>query len=193
MNAIARLERTKPSLGRWYNAAGIFFILQGVGPFAIIDRMIYGEPPTRITGDPLTQVLNTVQIVVALFLFWGGWKRTRSVTRGAKLLLLLVIMEGTTSFWSVDPDTSLRRTFVYGFFVLGIVGLANLMDGNEFIAFFERIILATTVVSLAVIALSPENGILPDGAWRGVVGNKNTLGQIMAAGVLVSFTDIGWI
>ncbi len=103
---------------------------------------------------------------------------------GELLLLVVVAYLFVSSLWSVDPQTTLRRAIVYLFFALGVIGVANILEGDEYINLMRKLILVAATASLALLAFSPAYALMSDGLLRGVFTHKNVLGQVMAAGVL---------
>jgi exopolysaccharide production protein ExoQ len=174
---------------RLYYLAVTFFVLQASGAFGAIDRIQYGEWAAK-PGDNLTQTLNFVQIIVSLFLFCVGYNRSKTIGLGGILLLAVVAFLFLSVLWSVDPETSLRRSFIYLFFALGVIGIANSLGADEYMQLMRRVVFFSAVASLALLAISPDYALMPEGAMRGVFTHKNVLGQIMAAGVLASLHGI---
>ena len=167
-----------------------FFIAQGTGTFGVIDRLKFGEWEGRSSGDWFTQSLNLLQIFVSAYLFWAGYNRSKRLGRGEVLLLSIVVYLLASVLWSVDPQTTLRRAVIYLFFVMGVIGIANSLSGNEYMQLMRRIIFISVVASLAALAIPSAGAFMADGTFRGIYSHKNVMGQVMAAGVLASLHGI---
>lgn len=191
MTAIPRLSTShiRSASSRGYYLAVSFFIMQATGFFGVIDRIKYGEWSEK-SGDIFTQSLNTLQILVSIFLFWVGYNRAKRLSLGATLLLVVVAYLFMSVFWSVDPQTSLRRSVIYFFFVLGVIGIANTLSGDEYLELLRKLVFLSAIASLVFLIISPNAVLMSDGPLRGVFAHKNVFGQVMAAGVLASLHGI---
>ena len=161
MAAIPKLStgRTRSTTFRWYYLAAAFFIVQETGFLSVIDHVIYGETGGR---SSFSKSLNMLQIPVSVLLFWIGYKKSKSLSLAATLLLLVVAYLFMSVIWSVDPQTSLRRSFVYLFFVLGVIGIANSLNGDEYLELLRRLIFLSAIASLVFLAISPASVLMPD-------------------------------
>lgn len=173
-------------ISRWHYLAVAFFVFQATGAFSAIDRLKYGQWAGKTGGDDFTQFLNTLQILVSIFLFWVGYNRSRRIGLGGTILLALVAFMFMSVLWSVDPQTSLRRAVVYLFFLLGVIGIANSLNGDEYMQLMRRLVFLSAIASLVLLLISPAYALMSDGAMQGIFSHKNVLGQVMAAGVLAS-------
>jgi exopolysaccharide production protein ExoQ len=185
MTAIPRVSARHASSTpfRGYYLAVSFFIMQATGFFGVIDRITYGAWVEK-TGDSFTQSLNVLQILISIFMFWIGYRKSKTISLGATLLLIVVAYLFMSVFWSVDPQTSLRRSVVYFFFVLGVIGIANTLSGDEYLELLRKLVFLSAIASLVVLVISPATALMSDGPLRGIFPHKNFLGQVMAAGVL---------
>lgn len=156
--------------------------MQGAGFLGIIDRVIYGETGGK---SHLYEALNLLQIPISVLLFWVGYRNSKKLSLGAILILVVVAYLFMSVIWSVDPQTSIRRSLVYLFFVLGVIGISNSLSVDEYLRLLGRIIFLSAVVSLIFLLISPAV-VMADGAMRGIFPQKNVLGQAMADGVLAS-------
>jgi exopolysaccharide production protein ExoQ len=175
---------------RWYYLASAYLICQTIGVFGIFDRLIYGEWAGK-TGDKLTQILNLLGIVVSVALFWQGYRKSRGIGTGGMLAIGLAFFLILSTLWSVDPPTSMRRGILYLFFVLGVIGIAGSLEGDEFMDLLRNICFWSGVFSLGLLPVLPHLVMMPEGdALRGIFSHKNVLGQIMAGGALASLHGI---
>jgi exopolysaccharide production protein ExoQ len=166
--------------GRILYVASVFFLLQSMSALAIIDRSLYGEWQGK-PGDKITQALNLLSILTSLFLFWRGTRKV-SIARFNRLLPLAAASLPLISvLWSVAPGVTFTQGLAYFFVVLGAIGIAEAMDGDELIDLVMLICGLSAVASIAQFFIFPEPG-----DFRGIFPQKNVLGQVMVAGVLAS-------
>ncbi len=178
-----RTERDRSIFSLDYLAAA-FFLLQTIGAFGIIDRLLYGEWDTK-AGDKFTALLNLLVIATSGMLFWRGFRRNRRLLTGAILIFSIVGFLILSTSWSVDPLTTLRRAVLYLFFAMGIIGIANCLQGDEFVQLLLRVCFLSALATILLYLVSPRLAWMADGAGlRGVFTHKNVLGQVMAAGTL---------
>jgi exopolysaccharide production protein ExoQ len=187
MTAIPRLSTSHlhSARSRWHYLAVSFFIMQSTGFFGVIDRIKYGEWSEK-TGDLFTQSLNALQILVSIFLFWVGYNNAKRLSLGAALLLIVVAYLFMSVLWSVDPQTSFRRSIIYFFFALGVIGIANSLSGDEYLELLRKLVFLSAIASLVLLVTSPATALMSDGMLRGIFPHKNFMAQVMAAGVLAS-------
>ena len=176
-------SRVSSNTFRWYYFATAFFIMQSAGFLGVIDNIVYGNAGVR---SSFSQFLNFMQVPVSVLLFFIGYKRSKRISLGSMLLLAIVIFLFLSVLWSTDPQTSLRHSFTYFFFVLGVIGIANILSGDEYLKLLRTVIFLSAIASLVLLVLSPGTVLMPDGAVQGVFAHKSVLGQVMAAGVLAS-------
>jgi O-antigen ligase len=170
----------------WYHFAAGFVLFDITGGLSIVDRMMYGEWDGK-SGDSLTQILNLFQIALSVALFVGGYLRTRRLTTGAILAIALAVFLCATSLWSIEPSVTLRRGILYLLFVLFAIGVADNLDGDEFMALLRTLCFISAAVSLLAMVAAPSLVLSPGGGeLRGNFSYKGVLGQVMAVGVLAT-------
>jgi O-antigen ligase len=180
---------------RLHYALACFLLMQTIGAFSILSRQIYGEWDLK-GGDKISQGLNLLAIAASFFLFWRAWQVARAggragLGRGAMLALGTALFLLASTLWSIDPDTSLRRGVLYLCFVIGTIGLAGVMDGDEFMLVLAVACAVPAVASLILLVVHPVSvEMLDGGGFRGVFSHKNVLGQVMASGVLASLHGV---
>jgi exopolysaccharide production protein ExoQ len=162
-------------------AAAAFFLLQSISGLSIIDRSIYGEWPGK-PGDKITETLNLLSIFASLFLFRSGTKiriaHFNQILPLSAASLLLVSM-----LWSIDPRVTISQGTAYFFVVLGAIGSVKALDGDELMDLMASICGLSAIASVVYFFLiGPEFGV----GFRGIFGQKNMLGQVMAGGVLTA-------
>jgi O-antigen ligase len=178
---------------RWYYLASCFFFLQVIGAFGFVSRMYYGDWSGGFAATTKLQVfLNISMIIVSLALFGRGLVTQRRIGTGGILAIVFAFFLIASSAWSIDPSTTLRRGFLYEFFILGLIGIAANLKGEEIIRLLTTVCFLTAIASLLLLVVSPANAWMerstPDDplALRGVFSHKNVLGEVMVAGALVS-------
>jgi O-antigen ligase len=111
----------------------------------------------------------------------------RVLIRQPFLLILLAVAVAST-FWSVNPDQTVRRCFALVCTTLGGAALAARFRWSRLAevvgATFAVLIVACFVVCLAVPRIGVMTELFP-GAWRGLWREKNGLGGIMAFGFCI--------
>lgn len=173
---------------RWYYIASAFFIMQTMGGFTFVDRHFYGEAGG---SDTISQSLNLVTILIDLALFWRGFRHLGRIGTGGILALALTVFLCLSSVWSIDPQVTARRGILYLFFVIGSIGVASNLDGEEFMDVLRGICFVSAIGSVILLYVYPYNAWMPQhDAWRGLFAHKNTLGEMMATGTLASLHGI---
>jgi O-antigen ligase len=107
------------------------------------------------------------------------------VAQRAAPALALVALACISTFWSVEPDLSLRRGIsLLAPTAVGI--LVTLRFGTRELVRLLAIALGlAAILSVIVALLLPAEGIMSFGAWNGVYDNKNSFGRAMALLVAV--------
>jgi exopolysaccharide production protein ExoQ len=170
---------------RWYYWASIFFILQATEAFNIADRLVYGEWQEG-SGDTLTRSLNLLFIFTSIALFCRGFRGRRSIQRGSILAIGLTGFLLFSVLWSVDPQRTTPPAVMYLFVVVGAIGIAGFLDGDEFMDLIALVCFLTGVASLILVHVSPLYAFGQMGDFHGIFSQKNVLGQAMAVGALAS-------
>jgi exopolysaccharide production protein ExoQ len=163
----------------------VVFLLQAIGAFAVLDRLVYGEWAYK-PGDKITQALNLLMIVTSLLLFSRAFLR-KKIGAGAILMLALVTFLLLSAAWSIDPSSTVRRGVVYLWFIIGTIGVVGSLDGDEAMDLLGRVCALSAAASIVLLVISPSNAWMPDSSGlRGIYPHKNVFGQVMAIGALVS-------
>lgn len=95
-----------------------------------------------------------------------------------------------SSFWSVHPEITFKRTIYFIFLVIGMESISNLIPNN--VNAFVKVFLPATMIIMAVSILSLMSGIPPD-YWSGGngLGLKGfTMHQNMLGSLMYLFTSI---
>jgi exopolysaccharide production protein ExoQ len=160
----------------------IFFLLNGMAAFGIIDRALYGDWEGK-SGSSISRILNLMFILSSLFIYWSGARKASVVPFNRFIPLTAASIPLISVAWSVDPSASFRQGTEYFFAVLGAIGLAEVSDGDELMRLVCLVCSASAVASLVQPFVFPD---LPGGGggFRGIFTQKNILGEVMVVGVL---------
>ncbi len=155
-------------------------------------QYLTGEDPNGV-GDssPVNSGLMAIILVVSLVL---GFRYRQNILRALPSLtplILLLLLATVSALWSAYPDITLRRsgtaitTALWGAYIASRFSLRDII---VMVAQSVGIIaLASLFAAVFVPALGGDssfgdiNG--PDG-WRGVISDKNSLGIVMATGMV---------
>jgi exopolysaccharide production protein ExoQ len=170
---------------RWAFALGVLMVL------------IYSQaavaPLSGETGDPeasgLLRALYYPAYASALAIFAMSWKRSLLALLRAPLLIALVALAAVSALWSVDPDTTVRRSVALGFTCLSGVVLASRFSWPRLSEVLACGFAILAIGSLLVGIFMPSIGRMSDlfpGSWRGLWFEKNGLGQYMTIGFCVT-------
>lgn len=104
-------------------------------------------------------------------------------------LVVFLALAATSVAWSVAPDITARRAVgLLGTVLVGLV-LAQRLTAVQLLDAVRRAVLIVTVASL-LLYLSGSSAALDElhGTLRGVLATKNTLGRVLALGLLAAAT-----
>jgi exopolysaccharide production protein ExoQ len=198
LNATVRYDNRVPrrahfsTVPKIYYWISVFFLLNSMAVLGFIDRMIYGSWSNK-GGDKITLMLNLLQILTSLTLFIYGYSRRRTIGTGALLALLATAYFLLTVFWSYDPGTTIRQAINYFFLILGSIGIASILNPDEYMDLLGWTCFSSAVASLVLLIVSPASahgGGLNSEDFQGVFSHKNVLGQVMMTGALASLHAI---
>jgi exopolysaccharide production protein ExoQ len=171
---------------RFVSLAVVFYIIQALEALGGIGRLLYGEWAGQ-PGNKVTELSNLLLIVISIWLFF----RVIFQMRGAGIALAIgaALFLCCSVVWSIDPQTTLRRGFIYLFVVMGAIGIAGSVSVDEFMVLLVRVCGISAIASVVLLLVSPNNALMigdDDGAivLRGIFSQKNVLGQAMAAGAI---------
>ncbi|MAC39437.1 MAG: hypothetical protein CMH93_07930 [Oceanicaulis sp.] len=109
------------------------------------------------------------------------------------LLLGLVSLTAVSVIWSIDPDTTLRRSFALIMSTLFGFWMASRWSWREMILLiasaFGLIAVSSAVMAIAVPSIGIDHAVHA-GAWKGVFWEKNTLGGMMALGAVSAYAAL---
>ena len=168
---------------QWPRWAVCWLLLCQIQGLSIIDRILYGNWLGK-PGDKFTQLTNISQIIISIILFVAGSRRWSSLRKGALLSLSLAIFLLCSVAWSVDPGASARTGVSYFFFILGLIGAAENLEGDDFMGLLASVCFLSAIASLSLIFISPSLADGGTGDLIGIFSYKGILGQAMAVGTL---------
>lgn len=99
---------------------------------------------------------------------------------------LILVLPFLSTFWSIDPSTTLRRAIGLFFCVLLSYVLAIRFTPKQLLFLLFVTLGVCTVCSVVISMASPSLAVMPDGAMRGVFIHKNVLGWYASLMTLVA-------
>lgn len=112
----------------------------------------------------------------------------RAMRRNLPFVLLLGLTFASV-LWSISPSITLRRAVGLAGATLIAYFIAIRFTPREICKIVAVMLLVTMWASLALAALSPSLAFMPyEGELRGVFLNKNSLGWVAGAGVMIAVT-----
>jgi exopolysaccharide production protein ExoQ len=159
----------------------LLILLSGAG------QGIFAVPSasTSSAGQPVTQAaLALIYLGLFLFLLRKFRKTALALILKEKWTLILCLWALASTLWSVGPSESLR----HGLALVG-TSMAGLYVGMRYeprqqLKMFALVIGLGAIASLVAGLLFPGIGVTVDGSWQGIYFPKNSLGRMMALGVL---------
>ena len=171
-------------------AMGTLLILAN-GPVQFVARAI--DLPGHWEGPFIRPLLLTVAIGGVLFIVLDSSGPLRTLNRRQRTVagtaLLFGLWGSMSTLWSVNPDVSLWRGFVYAAFgplALVLVGLGDHRFIRALAASFGTLLL----LSMAVVVMWPGAGLDPAGDWRGVFGNRNSFAPACGVAALAGIAMV---
>ena len=139
------------------------------------------------TSSPLSEAVWGVLYVIAVV----GLARRREgfaqLLRSSWLVAAVVGLAILSTLWSDDPGATARRA-------VGLLGttacayfIVSRFTLEAFIDTFALVVIAAAALSLAVVVISPDAGLMHleyAGALRGIFAHKNRLGLFLAFGIV---------
>lgn len=169
---------------QWPRWAACWLLLCQLQALSLIDRVFWGVWLGK-TGDIFTQFISISQIIISIILFVMGSRGWPGLQKGGIISLALAGFLLCSAAWSVDPGATVRGGIQYFFFVLGLIGAAMNLEGDDFMDLLARVCFLSAVACLILLFIAPDYVISEQtGEFRGVFSQKNVLGQAMAVGAL---------
>jgi exopolysaccharide production protein ExoQ len=163
--------------------AGIFLLSGAVFPLMLRVQGV------ALTSDsiPLLRNIGLAVYLGSMLLAAVRWRSVAIVARRHPLTLALVLLAVVSTAWSVDPATTLRRSFaLFGTTLFGLYLAAryNVRGMLKLLATALGIAAVMSVVAaVALPAYGLDTGVYSTN-WRGVYSQKNNLGEIMVVATI---------
>jgi O-antigen ligase len=90
----------------------------------------------------------------------------------------------------VEASTTVRVAVVYLFVLIGVIGIAGTLDGEEYMHLLSCVCFVSAIVSILLVIVSPSNAFMGGVDYQGIFPHKNFLGQVMAIGALATLHGI---
>lgn len=106
------------------------------------------------------------------------------------LYLVLVGIALSSTFWTIDQISTIKRLFHLSGQLLLVFGIGYTLKNTRFVTFTYYFLLLNVVLSAVVAIMIPEVGVgqyKGEDAWHGLTYNKNTLGMLSSLCVIFSF------
>ena len=166
--------------------ACLFLFSQGlIGP-------LFADPANPESSDVLRLIWLPVYAVTLLLAVARPGAMMSTLTRNW-LILAVTMMTLVSVVWSIDPDTTLRRSFALIMTTLFGLWLASRWNWRELILLLASTFGVLAVLSVVMALAMPSLGIDHDvhaGAWKGLWWEKNTLGAVMGWGAISAYAAI---
>lgn len=163
-------------------ALGLFLTYSQFWVFAILGEA--GDP----ASNSLVRLLYLPAYGAAAIMFLLGPGATLKALSRQPFLLLLLAMVAISTFWSIAPAETFRRTVAIYFTTLGGIMLGARYRWTQLSQILAGSFAAVAVMSFLVAVFLPSFGVMSTlfpGAWRGMWPEKNALGSIMSLGFVV--------
>jgi O-antigen ligase len=175
---------------RWSRWAVCWLLLCQLQALNIIDREFWGAWLGK-TGDSFTTFLSSSQIILSILLFLTGLRGSPALQKSSLLSLSLAGFLLSSAAWSVDTTATIRGGIQYFFFVLGMIGAAKNLEGDDFMDLLTSVCFLSAVACLILLFIAPVYVIGEQtGEFRGIFSQKNILGQAMSVGALACLHSI---
>lgn len=166
--------------------ACLFLFSQGlIGP-------LFADPANPESSDVLRLIWLPVYAVTLVLAVARPGAMMSTLTRNW-LILAVTMMTMVSVVWSIDPDTTLRRSFALIMTTLFGLWLASRWNWRELILLIASTFGVLAVLSVVMALAVPSLGIDHDvhaGAWKGLWWEKNTLGAVMGWGAISAYAAI---
>lgn len=153
-------------------------------------QRITADPLADSDGDPLKQAVAFTLYLYAAGRLVGSWRSLRPAMTALLPALLFVGLALASTSWSEAPESTFRRaiallgTMVFGLFVASRAGAVKAI---KVVAVALGVVaVLSAVVALAIPSWGRELSGQHEGLWFGIFHHKNSLGCMMAIGVLTA-------
>jgi O-antigen ligase len=159
---------------------------------ALIGVLLEKEDAPDVTSDPYTPILFMGVYLVTSLLILQRWKSFVRVAQKDIWIWLLIGIALASVLWTAAPEITPRRSVL----LLGTTGFGvylatrySFREQLQLLAWtFGLIILLSFVFAIALPSyglMTFQEGGAHEGAWRGIITHKNTLGRLMNMSAIV--------
>lgn len=139
-------------------------------------------------GDPLLQLLWVPLYSMAGFTLLRSHRLTRF--RLDPLIVAFLVLAGASTFWSDDPNLTIRRFVALAGTAVCALFLASRFSQWDLARLVRRMTTIVGVGSIAWLVIASGDALDPvHGTLRGVCTTKNELGRIMALGAIIGILE----
>jgi exopolysaccharide production protein ExoQ len=139
--------------------------------------------------NPIRQMILLPLYGYATFYLFRHWKASFSISKYVIPLVIISLMTVLSTFWSLDPEATFRRSInVMGGTFLGLY-LALRYTPPQMILLLGRCYLYVCFFTIFIILIDPANSIHHDKhypALHGYFSHKNWLGNIMTEAAMIA-------
>lgn len=189
------MNRRDPAIPLWervFCVIGLLLMLKGLVPLYTSMASLQGTDLFRVrdltAGNLPYQIISGIVYIIALALLFGHGRAVIDSFVKNKLLLAFLGLALCSFVWAEIPLVTLRRTLALFGTTIFATYLAIRFPPSEFLRLIAISMIIVMCQTILVAVLFPGVGVDSQthvGAWRGVLGHKNTTGRIM---VLASLT-----
>ncbi len=176
------------------------FLISAEQLVTVIILMIYSGTPldplmtngftVKESDRLIARLLFAFTYIVSLSLITLRWKKVTYVFSRDKFIWILLGVCAFSSFWSLDPDTTIRRVVgLTGTMLFGLY-LASRYTLKQQLKICAYMFGISAVMCLLFVLFVPQYGIVSSihiGAWRGIYAQKNVLGKRFVLGGAIFF------
>ncbi|MEH2402702.1 O-antigen ligase family protein [Nostoc sp.] len=176
------------------------FLISAEQILTVICLIIYsGNPLISLLTDGFTvkdtdkiifRLFFTFTYIVSLSLIALRWKKVTYVFSRDKFIWALIGVCALSSFWSLDPDTTVRRFFalaattIFGLYLASRYTLKEQLKLCAYMFGFSAVMCFLFVIFLPQYSLGND----VDGAgWQGIYPSKNVLGETFVVSAAIFF------
>ena len=140
------------------------------------------------SSNILNQIIYSFLFLVSCYVLILNWKSFIELITKEKFLTIFLLWCLLTMAWSIDPFVTLKRLFrIITFFTVSSSFLLSVSSNKEILRYFKGVLYLYVFISIVSCLVIP-GAIDPQfHTWRGLTSQKNDLGQVSLACILLSF------
>ena len=165
----------------WFAGATLYY------DFSRFEEVTVSGVLDRSGGNRRVQVVTLTLLLFSLLFVALNIDKALTIVGRNKALFGLLGLTYTSVLWSILPGTSARRAIALTLTTAFAIFVVQRVNSTRFLQLTCAAIFGTAILSLILIILVPDFAITSrDGApaWRGIWGNKNSAGKVMAMGMV---------